>query len=405
MKRSTSRKVLPDAIRLVSGMIVLATIVLAWNNAATIAGAKADALRDHVPKLGVFPPEGAGIRLEGDLVVSDPVNRRGALRKGRHTPRHYFAMLPYGMVWYHGAPADIRDIPQGTHMHGQFLLPMKGEEETIPPLSEEELKRNPSGRHNHVILLEDDVSFYSRRGRSWKVLGFEQGGGPAPRLKLSVEPVGPNIEGGINKPALFDIDESTRIWKNRQLVGRGQMAPGQTVHVNLTWGPFDSLATTDIWLDDASLEACKEIQRQKHLRLIRSRFLPGWIDAVKNSDTGGGEVTVTFFGGMDPSLYADIRDMKGRSPKICNAETTLRTWGYHQEYASPGSVLEWKETKDPPLGSSCFQVRLKVKQMLDGFRPGRIVRVKGPWTYVLVPHDECIMTAEDLERSRRMILP
>ena len=105
-------------------------------------------------------------------------------------PRHYFAMLPYGMVRYHGAPADVRDIPPGTHMHGRFLLPMKGEEEAIP-LSGKQLKRHPEARHNHVILLEDDVSFYSRQGRSWKVLGFEQGAGPAPRLKLSVEPVGP----------------------------------------------------------------------------------------------------------------------------------------------------------------------------------------------------------------------
>ena len=93
-------------------------------------------------------------------------------------------------------------------MHGQFLLPMKGEEETIPPVSEKEREQNPLSRYNHAILLEDDVSFYSRRGRSWKILGTEQGGGPAPRLKLSVEPVGPDIDGGINKTVLLDIDAS-----------------------------------------------------------------------------------------------------------------------------------------------------------------------------------------------------
>ena len=314
-------------------------------------------------------------------------------------------MLPYGVVWYHGAPADMRDIPLGTHMHGRFLLPLEGEEETIPPLSQEQLERNPSGRYNHAILLEDDVSFYSRRGRSWKVIGIEQGGGPAPRLKLSVEPVGPEIEGGINSPALFDIDESTRIWKDRSLVGMDQIAPGQQVQLNLTWGPFRSQATTDIWLDDTSLAAFSEVQRQRHLRLIRSRFLPGWVDAVQNNDAGGGEVTVTLFGGMDPSLYTDIRDMQGRKPKICNAATTLRTWGYHQEYAAHGDILEWNETEDPPPGSSGFQMRMKVSQMLDGFRPGRIVRVKGPWTYVLLPRDEWLMTPEELERSRKMILP
>ena len=366
------------------------------------ANAETEADTEKSPRPGVFPSKGSGIQVHGDLVVSDSVNRRGALREKRSTPRHYFAMLPYGMVWYHGAPADIRDLPPDIHMHGQFLLPMEGEEKTIP-LSDNLIKDHKNLRYNHAILLEDDMSFYSRRGRSWKVIGFEQGGGPAPRLKLSVEPVGPEIEGGINKSTLFDIDDSTRIWQKRQLVSREAIKSGQLVQVNLTWGPFDSLATTDVWLDEESLEASREIQRNRHLKHIRSRFLPGWVDEVKNDDSGGGEVTVTFFGGMDPSLYSDIR--KSQKVKICNAENTLRTWNYHQEHASHATIIEKKDIKNPPLGSSDLQVKLKVVRMVDGFRPGRIVRVKGPWTYVLLPWDEHINSEEAYERSKKMILP
>jgi hypothetical protein len=385
----------PPAKQTTTYLAVFLFAVVLSASAPAIADQKSEAaLRNHIPKPGVFPPQGAGVHLDGDLVVSDPINRRGALRKGEYAARHHFAMLPYGMVRYHGAPADIRDLPPETHLHGRFLLPLEGEEETIPRRT-----------HNHAILLEDDVSFYSRQGRSWKVVGIEQGGGPAPRLKLSVEPVGPEIEGGINKPTLFDIDDATRIWQDQRLVKRDQIKPGQEVQVNLTWGPFDALATTDVWLDERSLAACQEIQRQRHLRLIRSRMLPGWVDAVKNNDTGGGELTITFFGGMDPSLYSDVRDMKGRGPRVCNAENTLRTWNYHQEYASPADILEWKETENPPLGSSGIQVRVSVKQMLDGFRPGRVVRAKGPWTYVLLPFDENIRDAKELERSRKMVLP
>ena len=366
------------------------------------ANAETEANTEKGPRPGVFPSKESGIQVHGDLVVSDSVNRRGALREKRSTPRHYFAMLPYGMVWYHGAPADIRDLPPDIHMHGQFLLPMEGEEKTIP-LSDNLIKDHKNLRYNHAILLEDDMSFYSRRGRSWKVIGFEQGGGPAPRLKLSVEPVGPEIEGGINKSTLFDIDDSTRIWQKRQLVSREAIKSGQLVQVNLTWGPFDSLATTDVWLDEESLEASREIQRNRHLKHIRSRFLPGWVDEVKNDDSGGGEVTVTFFGGLDPSLYSDIR--KSQKVKICNAENTLRTWNYHQEHASHATIIEKKDIKNPPLGSSDLQVKLKVVRMVDGFRPGRIVRVKGPWTYVLLPWDEHINSEEAYERSKKMILP
>ena len=366
------------------------------------ANAETEVNTEKGPQAGVFPSKESGIHVHGDLVISDSVNRRGALREKRSTPRHYFAMLPYGMVWHHGAPADIRDLPPDIHMHGRFLLPMEGEEKTIP-LTDKLIKDHENHRYNHAILLEDDVSFYSRQGRSWKVLGFEQGGGPAPRLKLSVEPVGPEIEGGINKAALFDIDDSTRIWQKRQLVSREAIRPGQLVQVNLTWGPFDSLATTDVWLDEDSLEASREIQRNRHLKLIRSRFLPGWVDEVKNYDSGGGEVTVTFFGGMDSSLYSDIR--KSQKVKICNAENTLRTWNYHQEHASHATIIEKKDIKNPPLGSSDLQVKLKVVRMVDGFRPGRIVRVKGPWTYVLLPWDEHINSEEAYERSKKMILP
>ena len=366
------------------------------------ANAETEVNTEKGPQAGVFPSKESGIHVHGDLVISDSVNRRGALREKRSTPRHYFAMLPYGMVWYHGAPADIRDLPPDIHMHGQFLLPMEGEEKTIP-LSDNLIKDHKNLRYNHAILLEDDMSFYSRRGRSWKVIGFEQGGGPAPRLKLSVEPVGPEIEGGINKSTLFDIDDSTRIWQKRQLVSREAIKSGQLIQVNLTWGPFDSLATTDVWLDEDSLEASREIQRNRHLKLIRSRFLPGWVDEVKNYDSGGGEVTVTFFGGMDSSLYSDIR--KSQKVKICNAENTLRTWNYHQEHASHATIIEKKDIKNPPLGSSNLQVKLKVVRMVDGFRPGRIVRVKGPWTYVLLPWDEHINSEEAYERSKKMILP
>ena len=46
----------------------------------------------------------------------DAFNRRGALRNGDGASdprRRYFAMLPYGMVKFHGAPAEVRDLPIG----------------------------------------------------------------------------------------------------------------------------------------------------------------------------------------------------------------------------------------------------------------------------------------------------
>ena len=61
--------------------MVLAMIFLAGFDSASADDKAAEALRDHLPQPGIFPPAKAGIHLDGDLVFSDPINRRGALRK------------------------------------------------------------------------------------------------------------------------------------------------------------------------------------------------------------------------------------------------------------------------------------------------------------------------------------
>ena len=73
---------------------------------------------DVVPMPGQFSAAGAGVYLAGELVSVDHVNRRGALRlvgdndDGRYhsAPSHRFALLSYGTVRYHGAPAELRDV-------------------------------------------------------------------------------------------------------------------------------------------------------------------------------------------------------------------------------------------------------------------------------------------------------
>src|SRR5579871_6437883 len=77
-----------------------------------------------------FPPEGSAHYIAGELIGLDHVNRTGVLRLDRTDAQrrgdwdlpHHFVMLPFGMLRYHGAPAELRDIPLGTHLHGYFYL-------------------------------------------------------------------------------------------------------------------------------------------------------------------------------------------------------------------------------------------------------------------------------------------
>ena len=362
---------------------------------------------DYVPQQGEFPPQGVGKYIAGELVYIDPVNRRGGIRldgdeNGRYNsgPLHYFALLPYATVWQHGSRALIRDLPIGTHVHGYFVLPPEGEEETIPPLPEDQKKFAIA--HNHALSLEDDFSFYQRRGQHWKVtsLDIEKG-------KIYVEPVGEMAKDGINKAYYFDIDRVTRVWKDRRLSELEDIKSETVVQLNLGWshnwreGEFSVI---DIWLDEASREYATRQQSLRHDRYQRERWVPGRIDSVEHFDFGGGIVTMTFFD-IGPTLLADLKDEQDEEYAMACAEKTLRTW-FHRADRKFCNAIEWKEIKDPSQGSSGVQVKFKFKELLNCYRPGSYVRVKAfSWKFVTMPPEERISSPEERERSLKLSLP
>lgn len=359
--------------------------------------------KDLVLQPGKFPPPNSGVYLAGELVLIDPINRRGGLRLhgDNGEPLHYFAMLPYGEIWFHGAPAELRDIPIGTHVHGYFYLPPSGEEATIPPLPKDQAQFQV--KHNHALSLEDDVSFYQRRSQGWSVVSID-----AAKGKINVSPTGEKVKEGINTPYTFDINEVTRVWKARKLVDLAEIAAAQAVRFNLSWSQGwrdKEFTVAEIWLDDESQKFAAELQRRRHLRYQRQHWLPGWIDQVEDNDFGGGTVTLTLFGGMDPSLYAELKATQEKGFGVAVAEKTLRTW-FHRSDKKIGQVLEWKEIPSPPPGSSGIQIRLKFTELLDGYRPGRSVRVKcHDWIFVTMPSEERVKSVEEQKRSAVFSLP
>ncbi len=343
-----------------------------------------------------FVSDDAGKYFSGDLVIVDAINHRGALRLDGDGPMHYFAMLPYGMIGYNGAPAELRDVPLGTHVHGYFHEPPAGEEETIPA-------HQRFQKHNHAITLEDDFSYYQRRGQAWKIVATDLKKG-----KLDVAATGKLVKDGINGKYTFDIDSVTRVWKERKLVELDRIAAEQTVQLNLSWSQGavnKEFTVTDIWLDEESRKFATELQRRRHVRYQQQRWLPGWIDHIEHFDYGGALLTITLFGGMDPSLYADMKASRETGYWVATAEKTLRTW-FHRADRKVGRVLDWKEIENPPLGSSGIQVRLKFTEVLEGYRPGRNVRLKcDRWAFVTMPFEERVKSPEEQKRSSTMILP
>lgn len=381
------------------------------------------------PAAGKFPPLEKAHSYRGELTFVDHANRRGSIRvQGsgmffRNDP-HPFALLPYAVVRYHGASADLMDIPLGTVLHVRAFLPPDPKISAVPVLPVESKAKDANHNRgagifpaeNHAILLEDEPSHCQREGKVWKLKEVEiksQWG----MIVATCEPK----QGGAGKATeeKLTFDAATRIWRGRERLGIADLISegawpaegkkslgGQSVLLGIGWKPtpegiFTRFHISDIWLDDDAMQRASQNQAEVHKAFIRGRWMAAWIEAVEYGKFGRATVTATLFGGMDASLYADFK--KG-TPAMMNAvENNLKhTHGAYgpAHMASRGSILEVITTPgEAPLGSSGIQIRFDTDLIIEGIRPGRVVRVRsGSWPQVNVPREEYLNSSSVEER-------
>jgi hypothetical protein len=370
------------------------------------------------PEVGKFPPLEKAHSYRGELVFVDHATRRGSIRvQGagtyfRNAP-HPFAMLPYGFVRYHGAPADLRDVPLGTVLHVRAFLPPDPKLSSVPVLPIDNRKKTDgySGlgiapAENHVLLLEDEPSHCQREGKVWKLREVDCKNREG-MIIATLEPKEGVASAASEEKMTFDA--ATRIWRGRERLGIEDLIAegvwpaegkkslnGQAVLLGVTWKPtpdgiFTRFHISDIWLDDAAMQCANRNQTETHKAFIRSRWMPAMIDSVDYGKFGRATVTATLFGGMDASLYEDF---KQDTQALMNAaENTLKHsgGGYGPAHmASKGPIKEVIHSPDTsPLGSSGIQVRIETDLIIEGIRPGRVVRVRpASWPAVNLPREE-----------------
>lgn len=307
-------------------------------------------------------------------------------------------MLPYGMIRYRGAPAELRDIPLGTVLYGRFYLPPDPGNSAVPNANGTDVTQPAE---NHAILLEDGPSLCLREGKAWKLREVEINGEES-RLVADLERE--EHGEGLGGERTLTIDSSTRIWRGRELLGLADLVAdgtwpeagkknleGLPVQMSLTWHPrylYQEFHVADVWLDETAMDVAKERQRGRHIRHVRMRWMPARVDAVEYEEFGHGTVTATLFGGMDESLYEAFQPNTGAT--MAAAADTLRTWWPNHD-GMDGKVIEVKRSENPPFGSSGIQVRWQVDLVLEGFRPGRTVRIRSQsWPKVKPPVEELI---------------
>jgi hypothetical protein len=130
-------------------------------------------------------------------------------------------------------------------------------------------------------------------------------------------------------------------------------------------GKLTRLVTTD---DGQSADSA---QLKKFREFTEKRGIAGWIDK-----TEGNTATVTFFSADPAAFQAAYGELiaVGKGGKLCVANDELRTWNPGVD-GEGSSIIEVNKVPTEYFGSSGVQVTLKVGNMLEGFRRGRVVRV------------------------------
>ena len=382
---------LRDQRRLLAVVVLLASFVLHPSSFA--------AETSFQLKPGEFPPDGSAHYIGGELIALDHVNRTGVLRPDRTDAQKRgdwdlplpFTLLPFGSLSYHGASAELRDIPIGTHLHGWFYQTPAEPKEPKDAKGKRAAAKTQVPRYERLSIeaafnlasrLEDDFSHLARLQRAWRVDAVDL-------EKNILTATGITAGKADVKVTLFQLVPGTRVWKGRGFGSIADLAVGQSVFINLTYATLKGPGRCkDIWLDAESRALATAQQQEVHKQNLRERGFAGWIDAVDNQQA---IVTVTLFSAFDHKLKELFRVTQTTNDVItaATAEDNLRTWDQIND-RKRGTLLETKELPAVP-GSSGLQVKFKSELLIEGFRPKRVIRLwPGGWRVDDLPREERI---------------
>ncbi|HTU25569.1 MAG TPA: hypothetical protein VMF30_09240, partial [Pirellulales bacterium] len=304
----------------------------------------------------VFPPKGSEHRIEGELVAADFIRRRGQFRTTGSGQLVDFVLPPFGSVYFLGAEADLRDVPLGTHC--TFFL-----------------YQDATGAFTQCANLRDDFTLAAADGLSYRL---EEARPAEGKLLVSPHRAGdaPPADG---QPVRIElpVTDKTRIWRGEGEIKLADLAVGDELLFNRVEAAAGVGPAIDIWVGTDVQHKATETQRKRHAAFLRRRGLPAWIDRVE-----GKQIVVTLLGdpadtaalmkedNIVPTQYAT----EHRGVDVCVATTELRTYNPPVD-RQRSEVQAFEPVPTDGFGSSGVRWTVTPRLLLEGFRPGRIVRI------------------------------
>jgi hypothetical protein len=304
----------------------------------------------YQPKPLEFPPHHSDRRIGGALVSADFVHRIGQFRMSKTGELVDFTLPPYGAVNYLKAEADLRDVPLG--MFFLFFL-----------------NQDKAGGFTRLATMQDQFTMDASHSFTYRLDEVKLGEGKLLTTKQSI----PKNQPDLGKKELL-VKPATRVWKGDQQVKLADLTAGDELLFNATGKSAENPAgwCTDIWVGADTHKLTTETQAKKFAEFTKRRGVPGWIDK-----TEGNLVTVTFFSGdthtFKQTWMSDFAAGKSGG-KLCVANDELRTWNPPVD-GDGFTVMEVRDVPRESYGCSGVQIVVKVTNMLEGFRRGRVVRV------------------------------
>lgn len=340
-----------------------------------LPGLSAANINDDVPKYvnapRAFPAWDSAKPIEGSLVEVDVIHRTGIVREDGSGTLRTFVMPANGVVGRIGVSGDLRDLPLGTH--GRFyLLPDK------------------HGALTQLGAVLDDATCNSRSGVSWTAEAVDAASG-----KITVQPL--KAGGPISSKDRFDVatDRYTRFHKGDAEAKITDIAAGDRLMVTRVGDGAQQLAQ-EVWIGDDAAKRAVTAQRKSHLEFLKVRGLPAWIEAVD-----GKNLVLTPFALSEVDLLttmqlADINPEKWAKEGHGTAGTVVANQEL-RSYNPPvdrewGRWIDWKPVSSNGIGHGGFRWTVMVNNLLEGFRPGEVVRVfaRDNWKVEDMPFGEGI---------------
>jgi len=262
-----------------------------------------------------------------------------------------FTIPPYGAINYLNAEADLRDVPLGT-----FFLFF--------------LNQDKDGNFTRLATMQDQFTMDAGRSFSYRLDEVKLADGKLLTTKHSTA----KKLNDLGKQELF-VTKETRVWKDDKQVKLEDLRPGDELLYNLTGKTANQPGRcTDIWIGANTHQLATEAQRKSFEEFTKARGIPGWIEKSE-----GNTLTVTFFSGDTKSFKKSLATefVVGKGVKVCIANDELRTWNPPVD-GEGASILETMSVPMDGYGCSGLRAVIKVSNMLEGFRKGRVVRVFGP---------------------------